>query len=79
MRVQDAEGRTLGSYDLDAGGGPAWTATHEWLSCLEPENRAPAWKVYTPETAASYEDHARIRLAPAAAWSPEPAGDDLAA
>lgn len=79
VRVQDTDRTTLGSYYMGAGGGPDWTATHEWLSCLESANRAPAWKVYAPEAMNSTEDHARVCLAPAAAWSPEPAGDDLAA
>lgn len=79
VRVQDTDGETLGSYSMEDGGGIGWTATHEWLSYLETMNLTPAWKVYTPETEESYEDRSRILLTQAAAWSPEPAGDDLAA
>lgn len=79
VRVYNASGDQIGLYDVEAGGGPDWTASHEWLSNLDAPSRSAAWAVYTPEVKETLDDHRRLMLTPAAAWSPEPAGDDLAA
>lgn len=78
--VRDSGGTAIGSYNLEESAGDVWTRTHEWLSKLEPDSADAAWKAYTPYPAGQNpEDRFTVNLSAASEWSPEAAGDQLAA